>query len=158
MATKKKSKAVGNVVAKNRKARHDYFIVETIEAGIMLLGTEVKSLREGRASIGEAFAAELNGVITLQNAYIPDYPNAAFKHEPRAPRKLLLHKREISKLLAAQQRKGMSLIPLAIYFNDRGYAKVELALAEGKKAHDKRQSSKESDWKRDQARVMRDRG
>ncbi len=158
MATKKKRK-LGAAIAQNRKARRDYAILETFEAGIMLLGTEVKSLRAGRASIGEAYAAEKDGALYLNNAFIPEYQSAGIaSHDPRGPRKLLLHKRQIGKLLAAVNRKGMTLVPLSIYFNDRGIAKVQLALAEGKQKRDKRQDEKKRDWQRDKARLMRDKG
>ncbi len=158
MATKKKRK-LGAAIAQNRKARRDYTILETYEAGIMLLGTEVKSLRAGRASIGEAYAAEQDGALYLNNAFIPEYQSAGIAtHAPRGPRKLLLHKREITKLLAAINRKGLTLIPLSIYFNDRGIAKVQLALGEGKQKRDKRQDEKKRDWQRDKARLMRDKG
>ena len=158
MATKKKRK-LGAAIAQNRKARRDYAIIETFETGIMLLGTEVKSLRAGRASIGEAYAAEKGGALYLNNAFIPEYAAAGIaSHNPRGPRKLLLHKREIGKLLAAVNRKGMTLVPLSIYFNDRGIAKVQLALAEGKQKRDKRQDEKKRDWQRDKARLMRGKG
>jgi len=158
MAAKKK-RTSGNTVAQNRKARRDYAVLETFEAGIMLLGTEVKSLRAGRASIGESYAAEKDGALYLNNAFIPEYAAAGIaRHDPRGPRKLLLHKREIDKLLAAINRKGMTLVPLSIYFNNRGIAKVQLALAEGKQKRDKRQDEKKRDWQRDKARLMRDKG
>ena len=159
MTVAKKKNAAGNVAAQNRRARHDYLIHETIEAGIMLRGSEVKSLREGRGSIGEAYAAEEHGELWLRNAFIPEYAgtNKAFTHEPRSPRKLLVHRRELAKLAAAQQRKGMTLVPLKIYFNERGIAKVLLGLGEGKKHHDKREASKERDWGRQKARLLRDR-
>lgn len=158
MATKTKRK-LGAAIAQNRKARRDYHIVETFEAGIMLLGTEVKSLRAGRASITEAYAADKDGELYLFNASISEYQSAGIAaHEPRAPRKLLLHKREIAKLLAAVNRKGMTLVPLSIYFNDRGIAKVQLALAEGKQKRDKRQDEKTRDWNRQKARLLRDKG
>jgi len=158
MAAKKKKHGHENVAAQNRKARHDYVIEENFEAGIMLKGTEVKSLREGHASIGESYASEENGELFLVNAYIPEYSNAsAFSHDSRAPRKLLLHRREIAKLRAAIARKGKTLIPLAIYFNDRGIAKVDLGLAHGKSNYDKRQSDKDADWKRQQSRLMHER-
>ncbi len=156
---RKKSLVKGNVVAQNRRARHNYSIEETLEAGIVLAGTEVKSLREGRASIVEAHAGAMEGELYLFNAHIPEYNAASrFNHEPRRPRKLLMHKREIAKLFAAIQRKGMTLVPLSIYFNPRGMAKVELALGRGKHAYDKRAASKDRDWKRDKARLLRDRG
>ncbi|WP_119421116.1 SsrA-binding protein SmpB [Desertibaculum subflavum] len=147
------------IAADNRRARHDYFLDEKYEAGIQLQGTEVKSLRSGRANLADAHAGEREGEIWLYNAYIPEYAGGnRFNHEPRRPRKLLLHKREISKLIGSIKRGGYTLIPLSIYFNQRGMAKVEVALARGKKMHDKRASEKERDWKREQGRVMRDRG
>lgn len=144
-------------IAQNRKARHDYLIEETIEAGLMLAGSEVKSLRKGGASINEAYAAEREGDLYLMNANIPEYAAARVNHEPRRPRKLLLKQREIKKLLGAIQRQGMTLIPLSIYFNDRGIAKMQLGLAHGKRKVDKREAEKERDWKRDQARLLRTR-
>ena len=156
---KKKKGEPGNVVARNRKARHDYFIEDSFEAGIVLFGTEVKSLRRGQGSINEAYAGEKNGDLSLFNAFIPEYQSASqFNHEPRRTRKLLMHKREIARLLAAVQRDGMTLVPLAIYFNDRGIAKVDLGLARGKHSYDKRASIKAREWKRDKARLMRDKG
>jgi SsrA-binding protein len=145
-------------VAQNRKARHDYFIEDTIEAGMMLLGSEVKSLRSGRASIGEAFAVEKDGELWLVNAFIPEYGSASrFNHLPRRARKLLVRKREMSRLLGLITREGMTLVPLAIYFNDRGIAKLQLGLAKGKRKVDKRESIKERDWQRDRARELRNR-
>jgi len=161
MARKKKksSKAAGQTAAQNRKARHDYHIVETLEAGIMLKGSEVKSLRAGRASIGESYADVKEGEVYLRNAYIPEYDGAHIDtHTPRGDRKLLLHRREIVKLWDATQRKGMTVVPLSIYFNDRGIAKAEIAIAEGKKHYDKRQTQKERDWGRQKQRLMRDLG
>lgn len=149
------------LVAQNRKARHDYTIEDTVEAGIMLLGTEVKSLRLGRGNIAEAYAGRKGDAeeIWLYNFYIPEYgPARHFTHEPRRPRKLLLHKREIRKLLAAISREGMTLVPLNVHFNDRGIAKITLGVAVGKKTVDKRQAIKERDWNRQKARVLRDRG
>jgi SsrA-binding protein len=141
--------------AQNRKARHDYLIEDTIEAGMMLTGSEVKTLRLGRVSIAEAFAAEKEGEFYLYNAYFPEYEAAKhFSHTPRRARKLLLKKREINKLIGATQRAGITLVPLSIYFNPRGIAKVELGLAKGKRKVDKRASEKERDWKREQARLM----
>lgn len=147
-------------VAQNRRARHDYFIVDTCEAGIMLAGTEVKTLRAGQASIQESFAGEKDGGLYLFNAYIPEYTQAGahLQHETRRPRKLLLHRREINKLLGAVSRDGMTLVPLSVYFNARGLAKVELGLAKGKKKEDKREAEKQRDWQRDKARLMRERG
>jgi SsrA-binding protein len=147
------------LAAQNRRARHDYFIEDTIEAGLMLLGTEVKSLRAGRASIAEAFAAQQGDGLYLVNAYIPEYEAAnRFNHAPKRARKLLLHRRELGRLLGAVQREGMTLVPLSIYFNARGIAKVQLGLAKGKRKGDKRDAEKERDWNRDRARLLRDKG
>jgi SsrA-binding protein len=144
--------------AQNRKARHNYFIEDTIEAGMMLLGTEVKSLRSGKASIGEAFAGEKGGELYLYNAFIPPYAAATrFNHEPRRPRKLLVKRRELAKLMGAIAREGMTLVPLSIYFNARGIAKCQLGLAKGKRKTDKRDTLKERDWQRSQARILRSR-
>ncbi len=157
MAKKKKKKGpVGDIVAQNRKARHDYFIEDTVEAGIMLKGSEVKSLRRGSASIGESYAVDKGGELFLTNAYIPEYAPAAKHngHEPRRERKLLLHRREIDRLMGNVARAGYTIVPLSIYFNPRGIAKVELGLAKGKHKADKRQTSKDRDWKRDKARLM----
>jgi SsrA-binding protein len=149
----------GRIAAENRRARHDYEIKDTIEAGIMLAGTEVKSLRSGRANLADSFAAEQDGELYLLNAYIPEYQSkSAFSHETRRPRKLLVHRRELRKLVGAITREGMTLVPLSIFFNDRGLAKVSLALARGRKSYDKRAAIKDRDWKRDKARAMRDRG
>jgi SsrA-binding protein len=146
-------------VAENRRARFEYFIEDKFEAGIALSGTEVKSLRFGEGSIAEAYAEVRDGQAWLVNANIPEFSHGnRFNHEPKRPRKLLLHQREIEKMIGAVERKGMTMIPLSIYFNGRGRAKVELALARGKQAHDKRQTIKERDWKRDKARLMRERG
>jgi SsrA-binding protein len=147
------------IAADNRKARYAYAIDETFEAGLMLSGTEVKSLRGGKANIGDSYAGEKNGEIFLVNAYIPEYLQAnQFNHETRRPRKLLLHKRQVNRLLAAIQREGMTLVPLKIYFNEKGRAKVELALARGKKLHDKRETEKQRDWDREKGRLLRDKG
>lgn len=157
---KKKKTSGGNVVAQNRKARRDYQILETMEAGLQLTGTEVKSLREGRASLGEAFAGEKFGEMYLMNAHIPPYEGASrvFNHEPNRDRKLLLHRRQMAHLLGSQKRKGMALVPLKIYFNNRGIAKLELALGEGKHKYDKRETVKDRDWGRQKARLLRDKG
>ncbi|HAX91548.1 MAG TPA: SsrA-binding protein [Rhodospirillaceae bacterium] len=146
-------------VAMNRRARHDYFITDTVEAGLILFGTEVKVLRLGQASIQESFASGKDGGLYLINAYIPEYQQAGahLQHETHRPRALLLHKREKDKLLGAVKREGMTIVPLGIYFNKRGIAKVELGLAKGKQQADKRQAIKDRDWKRDKARVMRER-
>ena len=147
-------------MALNRKARHDYFITDTVEAGIMLTGTEVKTLRLGQASIQEAYAGAKDGGIYLLNAYIPEYKQAGahLQHETHRPRKLLLHRREMDKLLGAVKREGVTLVPLGLYFNKRGIAKVEIGLAKGKHKADKREATKQRDWKRDQARIMREKG
>jgi SsrA-binding protein len=145
--------------AQNRKARHDYAITDTMEAGLQLMGSEVKSLRLGRCSINEAFAAERDGEFWLLNAHFPEYEAAnRFNHEPGRPRKLLLKKREVTKLVAATQREGITVVPLSIYFNERGRAKCQLGIAKGRRQVDKRAAIKERDWKRDQARVVRNRG
>jgi SsrA-binding protein len=145
------------LAADNRKARFHYEIGQTFEAGIALTGTEVKSLRGGKATIAEAYAGEMGGEIYLFNAYIPEYLEAnRFNHQTRRPRKLLLHKREVNKLIGAVQREGMTVVPLKVYFNDKGRAKVEVALARGKKLHDKRESERKRDWQREQGRLMRE--
>jgi len=155
----KKADPENKVVADNRKARFSYAIEDTLEAGIMLFGSEVKSLRSGRSTIAESYAQARGGEITLINAYIPEYTQASrFNHEPRRPRKLLVHKREAVKLAIAMQREGMTLIPLRLYFNPKGIAKIELGIAKGKKVHDKRETEKKRDWARDKARLMRDNG
>ncbi len=155
----KKNDAPRKIAADNRRARFDYEIKEALEAGISLTGTEVKSLRTGKATIGESYAAQKGGEMWLFNAYIPEYLEAnRFNHETRRPRKLLLHQREIAKLANAVERDGMTVVPLKIYFNDRGRAKVELALAKGRQGHDKREALKERSWQRDKARLLRDRG
>lgn len=147
-------------VAENRRARYEYFIEDKFEAGIALTGTEVKSLRFGEGSIAESYAeVKDGGQIWLVNANIPEFSHGnRYNHEPKRPRKLLLNAREIDKLHGAVMRQGMTLVPLSIYFNGRGRAKVELALAKGKKAPDKRATEKERDWKREQGRLMRERG
>jgi SsrA-binding protein len=148
-----------HIAAQNRKARHDYTIISTVEAGIMLMGTEVKSLRAGKGNIQEAYAGPEGDEIWLFNAYIPEYQSKMpFPTETRRPRKLLLHKREARKLLSAVAKDGMTLVALDIHFTDRGMAKVSLGLAKGKKDHDRRQAIKERDWNREKARVMRDKG
>ncbi|MEO5374542.1 MAG: SsrA-binding protein SmpB [Alphaproteobacteria bacterium] len=160
MATRGESGLISHgTVAENRKARHDYFIEETIEAGIMLVGSEVKSLRHGRANITECYAGPKEGELYLFNAYIPEYQGGTFfTHETKRPRKLLLKWREIARLQAAVGREGMTLVPLAIYFNDRGIAKVKLGLAKGKKNYDKRETEKKRDWQRQKSRLMRAKG
>ena len=147
------------VAADNRRAKFDYHIEDTYEAGLALQGTEVKALRAGEASIKESYAEVRDGQVWLINANIPEYSHGnRLNHEPRRPRKLLLHSREIERMFGAVERKGMTLVPLSVYFNRTGRAKVELALAKGKQAHDKREAVKDRDWKRDKARLMRDRG
>lgn len=147
------------IVAENRRAKFDYFIDTVFEAGIALTGTEVKSLRFGEGSIAESYAEVKNGQVWLINSNLPEFSHGnRYNHEPKRPRKLLLHEREINKMHGAVARQGMTLVPLSIYFNARGRAKVELALAKGKKDHDKRDTIKARDWKREQGRLMRDRG
>lgn len=147
------------IVAENRRARHEYFLDDFFEAGIALTGTEVKSLRFGEGSIAESYAEVKDDEVWLVNANVPEFSHGnRFNHEPKRPRKLLLHTREIDKLRNAVSRQGMTLIPLSIYFNPRGRAKVELALARGKKMHDKRETEKARDWKREQGRLLRERG
>jgi SsrA-binding protein len=146
-----------STVARNRRATHDYFIDERFEAGLALQGSEVKSLRDGRGNISEAYASQQGGELFLVNAHIPEYSAAShFGHDTRRPRKLLLHRKEIAKLIGAIQKKGQTLIPLSLYFNRRGRAKVELGLARGKKTYDKRASIKERDWQREKERLLRD--
>ena len=143
------------VVAQNRKARHNYFIEETFEAGLALTGTEVKSLRGGRSTIAESYITEREGEAWLVNATIPEYASGnRFNHEPRRPRKLLMHRNQINKLIGAIQREGRTVVPLQIYFNPKGRAKIEIALATGKKAHDKRATIKERDWQRQRSRLL----
>src|SRR4030081_1939194 len=147
------------VVAHNRKARFNYEIGETFEAGIALTGTEVKSLRQGKATIAESYADSRGGEIWLVNSNIPEYlQGGRFNHAPKRLRKLLLHRGQINKLIGAVEREGMTLVPLKLYFNDRGRAKIELALAKGKKLHDKRETEKKRDWAREKGRLMRDKG
>jgi SsrA-binding protein len=147
------------IVAENRRARFEYFIDDTFEAGIALQGTEVKALRGGEGSIAESYAEVKGNQVFLVNSNIPEYSHGNRQnHEPKRPRKLLLHEREITKMHSAVERQGMTLIPLMVYFNSKGRAKVELALAKGKKLHDKRETIKERDWKRDAARIMKERG
>jgi len=147
------------VIADNRKARFNYFIDETMEAGVALTGTEVKSLRQGKATIGESYADARAGEIWLINANIPEYQQAnRFNHAPKRPRKLLLHRRQINKLIGAVEREGMTLIPLKLYFNEKGRAKIELALARGKKLYDKREADKKRSWERERGRLLRQKG
>ena len=150
----------GKLIAENRRARFDYFLEDTFEAGLMLTGSEVKSLRNGRANIAESYAAVEGGQIMLVNADIPPYQQAGpfFNHEPRRHRKLLMKRREIDKLIGAVRREGRTIIPTKLYWNDRGLAKLEVALAKGKKLHDKRETAAQRDWQRDKARLLRDKG
>ena len=147
------------LIAENRKARHEYFITESWEAGVMLLGSEVKSLRVGQTNITESYASVEDGGVWLINSYIAEYKGASlFQHEPRRKRKLLLKQSEIVKLANGIERKGMTIVPLELYFNDKGRAKLKIGLAEGKKLHDKRDSEKKRDWDREKSRIMRDKG
>ncbi|HEY7747425.1 MAG TPA: SsrA-binding protein SmpB [Aestuariivirgaceae bacterium] len=147
------------LVADNRRARFDYEILDTYEAGIELKGPEVKSLRAGKSSLSDAYAIVTKGELFLMNAYIPEYREAnRFNHETKRPRKLLLHRREIDKLAQGVQREGLTIVPLKLFFNPRGRAKVDIALARGKRAHDKREVQKERSWQRDRQRLLRDRG
>jgi SsrA-binding protein len=156
---KKKADDGRKIIADNRKARHAYSIESTLEAGLVLLGSEVKSLRTGKATIAESYAQAKDGELFLINAYIPEYLKASrFNHEPRRPRKLLVRGSEVRKLSAAIQREGMTLVPLRLYFNPKGRAKIELGVARGRKMHDKRQAEKTRDWARDKARLMRSKG
>ena len=152
--------AAGKLIAENRRAKFDYFLEQSFECGIALTGSEVKSLRNGKANIAESYAAVEGKEIVLINADIPPYAQAGphFNHEPRRHRKLLLKRRELDKLLGAVRRDGRTLIPTKLYWNDRGIAKLEVALAKGKKMHDKRETAAERDWQRDKARLMRDKG
>ena len=159
MSQGKKSDPNNKTVAENRKARFSYEVLDTLETGLVLTGTEVKSLRGGHANIAESYASVEGGEIWLINSYLPEYLQAnRFNHEPRRRRKLLLSKREMSRMAQAVEREGMTLVPLKIYFNDRGRAKLLLAVARGKKLHDKRETEKSRDWERDRARLMRDKG
>jgi SsrA-binding protein len=144
--------------ALNRRARHDYLIEDKLEAGLVLHGTEVKSLRQGGASIAEAYADVQSGELFLVNANIPEYKaSARFNHQPRRPRKLLLHRKQVDRLLGAVRREGVTIVPLALYFNERGRAKVELGLARGKRKADRRQAERDRDWQRNKARLLRSR-
>jgi SsrA-binding protein len=146
------------IVADNRKARFAYEIMDTLEAGLVLTGTEVKSLREGRSNIQESYASVEGGELWLINSYIPEYfAGNRFNHEPRRKRKLLVSKRQLSRLAQSIEREGMTMVPLKLYFNERGRAKLELAVARGKKLHDKRETSKQRDWQREKARLLKER-
>jgi SsrA-binding protein len=147
------------LVADNRKARFNYAIGETFEAGIALTGSEVKSLRAGKANIGESYAASRDGELWLYNSNISEYRQAGrFNHAPKRPRKLLLHRRQINKLIGAVEREGMTVVPLKLYFNDKGRAKIEIALAKGKKLHDKRETERKRSWERERGRLLRQKG
>jgi SsrA-binding protein len=157
MAAKSESKT--RIVAHNRKARFNYEIGETFEAGIALTGTEVKALRQGKATIAESYADSRGGELWLVNANIPEYlQGGRFNHAPKRPRKLLLHKRQIDKLSGAVDREGMTIVPLKLYFNEKGRAKLEIAVARGKKLHDKRETDKKRSWDRERARLLRNKG
>jgi SsrA-binding protein len=154
-----KSERAIKVIAENRKARFNYAIEDTVEAGLALSGTEVKSMRSGKTAIAESYADARGGEIWLINANIPEYLQGnRFNHEPKRPRKLLLHRKQINKLIGAVDREGMTLIPLKLYFNERGRAKLQLAVAKGKKLHDKRETVKKRDWGREKGRLLRARG
>ncbi len=158
MAPKKDDKT-RNVIAHNRRARFDYYIEDVIEAGLILTGTEVKSLRAGKANIAESYAAPDEDGIWLINANIPEYAHGnRLNHPPKRARKLLLHKREIAKMIQAVERKGFTLVPMRLFFNDRGIAKLDVGIGQGKKNHDKRDTSKSRDWGRQKQRLLRDRG
>lgn len=149
----------GKLIAENRKARYNYEIEDKVEAGLVLTGSEVKSLRSGKANIGEAYASDEGGTLYLINAHISEYKQAGrANHDPTRPRKLLLHKRELDRLRGAIQRQGMTVVPLKLYFNARGIAKAELGLAKGKQLHDKRETEKKRDWQRQKGRLLRDKG
>jgi SsrA-binding protein len=156
----KKLKLDTRLAAENRKARHQYYIEDTLEAGIVLEGSEVKSLREGRANIAESYASVEDGELWLINAYIPEFSQSrarAFAHDPRRRRKLLVHRRELARLAQGVGREGMTIVPLRLYFNERGIAKIELGLAKGKKMADKRETEKRRDWAREKARLLKER-
>jgi SsrA-binding protein len=155
----KKADPNNRIVAENRKARFSYEVVDTFEAGLVLTGTEVKSLREGHANIQESYASVEGGEIWLINSHLPEYLQGnRFNHDPRRRRKLLLNKKEMSRLAQAVEREGMTMVPLKIYFNDRGRAKLLLAVARGKKLHDKRETEKQRDWNREKSRLLKERG
>ena len=159
MAASKKDRTARTLVADNRKARFNYEIGDVIEAGLVLRGTEVKALRNGEANIAESYASFEDGEMWLINSHVPEYLEAnRFNHDPRRRRKLLLSRREIARLVNATDREGMTIVPLRLYFNDRGRAKLELAVARGKKLHDKRETEKKRDWNREKARLLREKG
>lgn len=159
MAPRKKDNTNGKLIADNRKARHNYEFIETFEVGIQLTGTEVKSLRNSKANIAESYATDEEGEIWLINSYIPEYLEGnRNNHNPRRRRKLLMHKKEMAKLMGGVNREGLTIIPNRLYFNERGLAKLQIVLARGRKAHDKRDVAKKRDWDREKARLMRDKG
>ncbi len=156
---KKKAETRGKTIAENRKARYNFAIEDTFEAGHMLVGTEVKALRSGKVNIAESYVSHENAELWLINCHIPESVQAnRFNHEPRRPRKLLMSRRDIDRLSQSIARDGMTLVPLKLYFNERGIAKLQIALAKGKKVHDKRETEKRRDWNREKARLLRDRG
>lgn len=156
---KDKGNPNNRLIAENRKARFNYEVVDTVEAGLVLTGTEVKSLRQGQANIQEAYASAERGEIWLINSYIPEYLQGnRFNHEPRRNRKLLFNKREIGRLASAVEKEGMTMVPLKLYFNDRGRAKLLVGIAKGRKVHDKREAQKQRDWDRQKARLLREHG
>lgn len=151
--------APGRVAAQNRKARRNYVIEDSLEAGVVLTGSEVKGLRLGGANLNDSYAREAGGEVWLMNAHIPPYKFAGNRpHEPKRRRKLLLHRRELNRLIGSIQRDGMTAVPLSIYFTDRGIAKVELGLAKGRRKYEKREVEKKRDWERRRGRIMRERG
>lgn len=157
--SKPKTSTARKIIAENRRARFNFEIVSTLEAGLVLTGTEVKSLRANQANIAESYASFENGEFWLINSYIPEYTQGnRFNHDPRRLRKLLVSRREMGRLFNAVSRDGMTIVPLKLYFNDRGRVKLELAVARGKKLHDKRQTEKMRDWNREKSRLLRDRG
>lgn len=160
MAPKKKKKEADGLVAENRRARYEFSLDDTYDAGIQLTGTEVKSLRGGQANIAESYVSAENGEIFLINANIPEYQQAGsfYNHEPRRRRRLLLHKKEIARLHQAVERQGMTMVPLRLYFNDRGLVKLKFAVAQGKKLHDKRETAAKRDWSRQKQRLLKDHG
>lgn len=159
MSAKKADRPKLKIVADNRRARFDYELGDPVEAGLQLLGTEVKALRAGKANLGEAYAGPNGDEIFIYNLHIPEYTEGnRNNHEPRRPRRLLMHRREISRMLAGVQREGMTIVPMKLYFNPRGLVKLELALGKGKKTHDKRQTIKQRDWNREKSRLVKNSG
>lgn len=156
---KPRTPTVRKIIAENRRARFDFEILSTLEAGLVLSGTEVKSLRANQSNIAESYASFENGEFWLINSYIPEYTQGnRFNHDPRRLRKLLVSRREMGRLFNSVSRDGMTIVPLKLYFNDRGRVKLELAVARGKKLHDKRQTEKMRDWNREKSRLLRDKG